>query len=320
MLRIVVVLFMLAFGFCTSAFAKYPDRPVRIILPYSPGGGADVVARPLAIELGKRLGVSVIVENKGGASGNIAMSYVAHAPADGYTIVLPLTAQVSVNPTLYRHLPYDPINDFAPVTVVGRAAYFLVINPTVPAHTLQEFVALAKKNPGKFSYASTGLGSGLHLSMELFKSIAGVDVVHIPYKGGSEAYTDLLAGRVQAMFAGVGAAKQWIDNGSMRALAVSTTQRSRVLPNVPTFAEAGVPGFESDVWYALLAPKGTPAPVIATLHDAVVAALNSPELQKTYQENGIETVGSTPDQLTSLIKSETVKWADVMKRAKVPQQ
>jgi tripartite-type tricarboxylate transporter receptor subunit TctC len=316
----IVLLLLLALSFCTSAFAKYPDRPVRIILPYSPGGGADVVARPLAVELGKRLGVSVIVENKGGASGNIAMSYVANSRPDGYTLVLPLTAQVSVNPSLYRHLPYDPLKDFAPITEVGRAAYFFVVNPSVPAHTLQEFIALAKKSPGKFSYASTGIGSGLHLSMELFKSMAGVDMVHIPYQGGSEAYTDLLAGRVQAMFAGVGSAKQWIDNGSMRALAVSTTQRSRVLPNIPTMAEAGVPGFESDVWYALLAPKGTPPDVVATLHDAVVAALNSPALQKNYLDNGIDPVGSTPDQLTALIKSDTVKWAGVIKRAKVPQQ
>lgn len=315
-----VLLFLLALGFCTSAFAEYPDRPIRLILPYTPGGGADIVGRPLAAELGKQLGVSVIVENKGGASGNIAMSYVAHAPADGYTIILPLTAQVAVNPTLYRHLPYDPINDFAPITVVGRAAYFLLVNPKLPVHTLQEFITLAKNNPGKFSYASSGIGSGLHLSMELFKSMAGVDMVHIPYKGGSEEYAELLADRVQVMFGGVGGAKQWIENGSMRVLAVSTEQRSRVLPNVPTFAEAGVPGFESDVWYALLAPKGTPAPIVAKLHDAVVAALNSPSLQKTFHDNGIETIGSTPDQLTALIKTDTVKWADVIKRAKVPQQ
>jgi tripartite-type tricarboxylate transporter receptor subunit TctC len=311
------LLLIAALVFSAPAMAEYPDRPIRIILPYSPGGGADVVARPLAVELGKRLGVSVIIENKGGASGNIAMEYVAHSPADGYTLVLPLTAQVSVNQNLYKKLPYDAEKDFAPITVLGRAAYFLAINPAVPAKNLQEFIALAKKNPGKFSYASTGLGSGLHLSMELFKSIAGIDLVHIPYKGGSEAYTDLLAGRVEAMFVGAGSAKQWIDSGRMRALAVSTTQRAAVLPNVPTFAEAGLPGFESDVWYALLAPKATPPAVQKKLHDEVVAALQSPELQKALTDNGIKPIGGTPQELTDYMKSESVKWGEVMKQAKV---
>ena len=316
----ILVLFLLALGLGSPAIAKYPDRPIHLILPFSPGGGADVVGRPLATELGKRLGVSVVVENKGGASGNIAMSYVAHAPADGYTLVLALTSQLSVNSTLYRHLPYDPIGDFAPVTLVGRGAYIFLVNPQVPAKTLQEFIALAKENPGKFSYASSGIGSGLHLSMELLKSTAGIDIVHIPYKGGSEAYTDLLADRVQVMLGGIGSTKQWIQNGSVRVLAVTTPHRSRILPNVPTFEEAGMPGFESDVWYALLAPKGAPEPVVAALHDAVVDALSSPSLQKIYQNDGIEIVGSTPDQLTTLIKSDTAKWADVMKRANVPQQ
>jgi tripartite-type tricarboxylate transporter receptor subunit TctC len=312
--------FLLAASFCASAMAAYPSRPIRIILPYAPGGGADVVGRPLAEALGKISGASVIVENKGGASGNIAMDYVAHSSADGYTLVLPLTAQVSVNPTLFKKLSYDPFKDFTPVTVIGKAPYFLVVNPSVPAKNLKEFIALVKQDPGKYSYASTGQGSGLHLSMELLKSVAKIDLVHIPYKGGSEAYTDLLAGRVQAMFASAGAVQGFIKSGRLRALAVSTPQRAAVLPDVPTFAEAGLPGFESYVWYALLAPKGTPAPVIGTLHDEVIAALKTPELQKRFAEDGVQPIGSTPAELTSFMKSEGVKWSGVMKRAGVQPQ
>jgi tripartite-type tricarboxylate transporter receptor subunit TctC len=313
----VLTLFFVAMTFCMSAMAEYPDKPIRIILPYAPGGGADTVGRPLAVALSKVLGVSVYVENKGGASGNIAMQYVANSSPNGYTVVLPLTAQVAVNQSLFKHLPYDPQKDFAPISVIGEAPYFLAVNPSFPAKNLQEFIDVVRKNPGKYSYASTGLGSGLHLSMELLESMAKINMVHVPYTGAGAAYTDVLAGRVQATFAGVGSAKGFLDAGLLRPLAVTTPQRSAALPNVPTMSEAGLPGYESYVWYALLAPKGTPAPVIQKLHDAVVAALKTPEVQKEFAADGIQPIGSTPEQLTSFITSETVKWSALMKRAGV---
>jgi tripartite-type tricarboxylate transporter receptor subunit TctC len=306
-----------AMALSLSAHAEFPDRPIRLDLPYAPGGGADIVGRPLAVALGKILNASIYVENRGGASGNIAMEHVAHSAPDGYTLVLPLTAQVAVNQNLFKHLPYDPVKDFTPIALIGKSPYFLVVNPSLPVKNLQDFIALARKEPGKLSYASTGAGSGLHLSMELLKSMAKIDIAHIPYKGAGEGQTDLLAGRVQAMFASAGSAKGMIQTGKMRALAVTTPQRSPVLPDVPTIAEAGLPGYESYVWYALMAPKGTPPDVVKKLHDATVAALKTPEVQQEFAADGIEPIGSTPEELASFIKSESAKWQKVMQQAGV---
>lgn len=313
--------FVAALSLCAGAHAaSYPSRPIRLELPYSPGGGADVVGRPLAEALTKVLKTSVIVENRGGASGIIAMNYVKHATADGYTLVLPLTAQVAVNQNLFKTLPYDPLTDFEPIALLGKAPYYLTVNPSLPAKNLQEFIALAKQDPGKYSYASTGSGSGLHLSMELLKSMAGINIAHIPYKGGGDGIADLLAGRVQAMFLSAGSAKGLIDAGKLRAIAVTTKTRSPVYPDVPTIAESGLPAYESDVWYALMAPKGTPPEVVKTLHDAVMAALKDPVVTREFAVDGIEAVGSTPEQLRDFIVSESDKWKQVMQRAGVEQQ
>lgn len=306
---------------CASAHAApFPSRPIRLELPYSPGGGADVVGRPLAMALSKILKTSVIVENRGGASGIIAMNYVKQASPDGYTLVLPLTAQVAVNQNLFKQLPYDPLKDFQPIALLGKAPYFLTVNPKLPAHNLKEFIALAKKDPGKYSYASTGPGSGLHLSMELLKSMAGINIVHIPYKGGGDGIADLLGDRVQAMFLSAGSAKGLIDSGKLRAIAVTTKTRSPVYPNIPTIAESGLPGYESYVWYALMAPKGTPPDVVKTLHDAVVAALKSPEVQREFAVDGVQPSDSSPQQLHDFIVSESAKWKQVMQQAGVQRQ
>jgi len=315
-----MLLCLAAIAVSLSARAEYPDRPIRLELPYAPGGGADVVGRPLAVAMGKILNTSVVVENRGGASGNIAMGYVAHAAPDGYTLVLPLTAQVSVNQNLFKQLPYDPIKDFKPIALLGKAPYFLVVNPSVPARNLQDFIALARKDPGKLSYASTGSGSGLHLSMELLKSMANVDIAHIPYKGGGEALNDVLAGRVQAMFASYGSAGGLVKAGKLRPLAVTTPKRSPVLPDVPAIAESGLPGYESYVWYALLAPKDTPEPVVKKLHDAAIAALKTPEIQAEFAADGIEPIGSSPQELAGFIQSEAAKWQQVMQHAGVQPQ
>jgi tripartite-type tricarboxylate transporter receptor subunit TctC len=298
-----------------AAAAPYPERPVRIVVPYSPGGGGDVVGRPLAIELGKVLGGSFIIDNRGGAGGNIGMENVAQSPADGYTLVLALTSQLAINQALYPSLRYDALKDFVPVTLVGSAPYFLAVNSALPVKTLAEFIKLAKDKPGQLSYASTGNGSGLHLSMELLKAKAGINLVHVPYKGGGAALTDLLAGNVQAMFVSYGAGSSQIKAGKIRVLAVSSSTRSPALPDVPTIAEAGVPGYDSGVWYALLAPRGTPPDIVKHLHEASVTGLRSKELRERFSADGVKVIGSTPEELAKYIVTERAKWTAVVKQS-----
>jgi len=293
----------------------YPDKPVKVVVPYGPGGGGDVVGRPFAQQLSERMGAQFLVDNRGGAGGNIAMEAVAQSPADGYTLVLALASQLAINPSLYSKLKYDPATDFAPITLLGSAPYFLAVRPSLPAKTLAEFIKLVREKPGTFSYASTGNGSGLHLSMELLKSMAKIDLVHVPYKGGGAALTDLVAGNVDAMFVSYGTGKGQIAAGKIRVLAVSSAQRSHAMPDVPTLAEAGLPGYDSDVWYALLAPRGTPPAVVKRLHDESVEVLKSPMMRERFASDGIRSIGSTPEELARYMKSERVKWADVIKRS-----
>ncbi len=307
------ILILLALPVAALAGA-YPEKPVRLVLPYGPGGGSDVVARPLAHHLTERTGVQFIADNRGGANGNIAMDILAHAPADGYTLGLTLTAQLAINPSLYRKIPYDPVKDFAPITLLGAAPYFLSVNRTVQANNLAEFIKLARDKPGALTYASTGNGSGLHLSMELLKSMAKIDLVHVPYKSAGIAITDLLAGQVQAQFISYGTGVGHFKAGRLRPLAATTKERARVLPDVPTVAEAGVPGYESGVWYALLAPRGTPQTVIKRLHaDCVELAKGALGVQMI--NDGITPLMSTPAELAAYTKSEIAKWSDVVKRS-----
>jgi len=295
--------------------AGYPDKPVRMIVPYSPGGGGDVVGRPLTDYLGKHMGASFLLDNRGGAGGNIGMEMVAQAAPDGYTIVLALTAQFAINQSLYQGLRYDVDKDFAPITLLGSAPYFLAVHPSVPAKTLTEFIALAKSKPGKLSYCSTGNGSGLHLSMELLKSMAGIDLVHVPYKGGGAALQDLVAGTVQAGFFSYGSAGGQVKAGKIRLLAVSSAKRSTALPDIPTIAEAGVPGYDSGTSYALLAPKDTPPEVIQRLHDGALEALRSPQVKERFSADGVTTIGSSPAELASYMKTERTKWAEVVRKS-----
>jgi len=261
-----------------------------------------------------RTGAQFIADNRGGANGNIAMEIVAHAPADGYTLGLALTAQLAINPSLYKKIPYDPVKDFAPITLLGSAPYFLSVNRTLQANTLAEFIKLARDKPGGLTYASTGNGSGLHLSMELLKSMAKIDLVHVPYKSAGIAITDLLAGQVQAQFISYGTGVGHFKAGRLRALAATTKERSRALPDVPTIAEAGVPGYESGVWYALLAPRGTPQAVIKRLHADCVELARGP-LAAQLINDGITPIVSSPAELAAYTKSEIAKWAEVVKRS-----
>jgi len=287
---------------------------VRLVLPYGPGGGSDVVARPLAHYMSARTGAQFIADNRGGANGNIAMEIVAHAPADGYTLGMVLTAQLAINQSLYKNIPYDPVKDYAPITLLGSAPYFLALNRSVAATTLDEFLKLARDKPGSLTYSSTGNGSGLHLSMELLKTMAKIDLVHVPYKSAGAAITDLLAGQVQAMFISYGTGVAHFRAGRLRVLAATTAQRSRALPEIPTMAEAGIAGYESGVWYALLAPRGTPAAVVKRLHTDSAALLKA-ELGAQMIADGITPIGSTPEALATYVKSESAKWAQVVKRS-----
>lgn len=293
----------------------YPNKPVRVIVPYAVGGGGDIVGRPLAQYLSQRTGQRFIMDNHGGANGNIGMDMVAKAPNDGYTLVLALTAQLAVNQSLYRNLPYDPVKDFEPVSLLASAPYFLVVHPSVPARNLAEFIKLAKANPGKYTYGSSGNGSGPHLSMELLKSKAGIDLVHVPFKGAGPAMPALLAGQVSAMFASYGLAAQQIKAGKLRVLAVSTANRAVSMPDVPTVAESGVPGYDSNVWYALLAPRGTPKPIVARLSSEIATLVKSSDLRQRFLTDGIVPVGSTPEELGAYIKSESTKWDAVVKQS-----
>ena len=318
-------LFLLPFSFflgCalaagTALAQPYPSKPIRLVLPYPPGGGSDTIARPLAQKLSESFGQQVIVDNRGGAGGNVGMELAARAAPDGYTILLALTAQLAVNVSLYKKLPYDPVRDYAPVTLLGSGVYLLVVHPSLPAKTVKELISLARARPGQIAYASSGNGSGGHLAAELLNTMAGIKLLHVPYKGGGPALIDLLAGQVQVLFATHLSSWQHVQSGRIRALAVSTAKRPASLPDLPTLAESGVPGYDSGVWYAVLAPAGTPREIIARLNGEIIRALNQPDFRSLLTNNSIDPIGSTPEQLGAYIRSEIKKYAKVVKDADV---
>jgi len=295
----------------------YPTKPVRLILPYPPGGGSDTIARPLAQKMSESLGQQVIVDNRGGAGGNVGMEVAARSAPDGYTIVLALTAQLAVNPALYKKVPYDPVRDFEPISLIGSGPYVLVVHPSLPAKSVKDLIALAKARPGQIAYASSGNGSGGHLAAELLKAMAGINLLHVPYKGGGPALVDVLAGQVQVLFTPPASSAQHIQSGRLRALAVSTAKRSASLPDLPTIAEAGVPGYDSGVWYGVLAPAGTSRDIVTKLNGEIVRALKQPDYHKLLLHAGIDPIGSTPEELARFMKSEAAKWAKVVKDARL---
>jgi tripartite-type tricarboxylate transporter receptor subunit TctC len=283
-----------------------------MIVPYAAGGGADIVTRTIAQRLNEIWRQQVVVDNRPGASGNIGTEITAKAPADGYTLLL-VGPNHTVNASLYSKLPFDPVRDFAPISLVTSAPYLLVVNPNVPAKSLSELIAFAKSRPGKVFYGSAGNGTAGHLGMELVKTMARIEMVHIPYKGSPPALTDLLAGQVSAVFDNVLSSAPHVRGGRLRAIAVSTLKRSSVMPDVPTVAESGLPGFEVAVWQGILAPAGTPGAVIDAIHAAVVTALKRPDTVERMAQQGADIVGSTPREFAAFIKSDLVKWAKVVK-------
>lgn len=295
-----------------AAAADYPTRPITMIVPFAPGGSTDLVARLVAAKMGDALKQQVIVENRGGAGGNLGASAAAKADPDGYTILMATVATHALNPALYKKLPYDAEKDFAPISLLVNVPNVLTVNPNFPAKTVQELIDLAKKDPGKYSYASSGNGSPLHLSGELFKKLAGVDLIHIPYKGSGPALVDVIAGQVPIQFDNLPSSVEHIKAGRLRALGVTTKERVASLPDVPAIGET-LKGYETYSWNALFAPAGTPPEIIAKLHDAGVAAVNDPTVKAKLAESSAVVVGSTPEELAAHVKSELAKWAPIVK-------
>lgn len=296
-----------------SALAAYPDRPVRLIVPFPPGGPTDIVARPLAQNLSENLGQQVIVDNRGGAGGNIGAAAVVKSAADGYSLLMGTVGTHAINASLYKKLTFDPVKDFAPVSLVAQAAVVLVVHPSVPAKTLNEFIALARFKPAQITFGSAGSGSPGHLTGELFKDMAGVDLVHVPYQGSAPAISDLLGGQIHAMFDPIQATLSHVKAGKLRILGVSSSKRSSALPDVPTIAEAGVPGFETTAWWAVFAPAGTPKEIITKLNTEIVKIMRSADMKERLRQLDIEPIGSTPDQLAAFMKTETAKWSRAVK-------
>ena len=294
-----------------SASAAYPDRPIKLVVPYTPGGVTDALARYVAKGLADRVGQPVVVENRGGGGANIGADVVAKSPADGYTLLMGSAATHAINSSLYKKLSYDHIKDFAPITQVAQVPNILVVHPSVPANNVRELIDYAKKNPGKLNFGSSGAGGTIHLSGELFKTMAGVDMVHVPYKGSAPAVSDLLGGQVQVMFDS--SVVPHVKSGKLKALAVTSANRSSALPDVPTMAEAGLPGYESTAWFGILAPVGTPEPILSKLHVELTAVLKDPATQQWMKAQGFDAIGDTPAQFAAYIRKETDKWSKVVK-------
>lgn len=295
------------------AFSQsYPQRPLRFVIPFPPGGGADNLARIVGQAAGDKLGQPIVVDNRAGAGGNIAAEVVARAAPDGYTLLQGNVAH-AISASLYRKLGYDILKDFKPVTQLASIPFLLLANPSLGVNSVKELIALAKAKPGELNYASSGIGGPSHMAMELFKSMARVEIRHIPYKGAAPAATDIIAGRVEMMFFTVSAALPHVASGRLKALAIASVRRSQLAPDIPTVAEAGLPGFEATTWFGVMVPSGTSAPVVSKLHSAFVSALNTKEVRERLSAQGFDIVGSTPDEFDDYIRKEIPKWAKVVK-------
>src|SRR4051812_48707441 len=302
-----------AMGF-TSGLAQaqgYPTHSIRLIVPFPPGGATDILARAVAQRWTETLGQAVVVDNRPGAGGNIGSDLVAKAAPDGYTLLMGTVGTHAVNPSLYSQMPYDHIKDFAPVILVAAVPNVMEVNPSVPAKTVAEFIAYAKANPGKINFASSGSGTSIHLAGELFKVMTGVQMTHVPYKGSAPALSDLMGGQVQVMFDNLPPSLPQIKAGKLRALAVTSAQRAPALPDVPTVAEAGLPGYEASSWFGVLAPAGTPPAVIARLNGEVAKWLATPDAKERMLATGANAIGGSPEDFAAHIRSETAKWAKV---------
>ncbi len=303
---------LLALGVMHANAQPFPSKSVKIIVPSTPGDGSDVLARSIAQKLTERWGQPVIVENRPGAGGVVGTEAAAKSPADGYTVIMGNAGSHAINQALYPKLSYDVVRDFAPITLVASAPNVFVVNPTVPAKTVAEFIALAKKEPGKYAFASGGSGSSAHLNGEMLKAFAGIEMTHVPYKGSSPAITDVIAGQVQLMIGNLPPILPFIKSGKVRALGVTTTTRFATTPDVPPISET-VPGYESLAWFGLFAPAATPKEILTKWHDDVVAVLALPEIRERVAQLGFDVVGNTPEAFAVLVRGDIAKWQKVVK-------
>ncbi len=317
--KCITALLLTGFGVALPLHAAdtWPQRPIRMIVAYPPGGGTDQVGRVMAERLSEHLGQNVVVDNRGGATGNIGTELAARALPDGYTLLMGNVAPNAVNVSLFKKLGFDPVRDFAPVSLVAVTPNILVAHPSLAVKTVKDLVALAKAKPGALNFPSAGVGSSSHLAGELLKSLAKIDMVHVPFKGGGPALVAMISGEVQIMFATMPAAMPHVKSGRARPIAVTTAKRSLAMPELPTIAESGVTGYEAATWYGLLAPARTPQPVVARLHAETVKILAGPVRQR-LEVQGFEPVGGTPAQFAAYIKAEIVNWAKVIKDANIP--
>lgn len=315
--RVLVSLLLIAAAGGAFAQAQYPVKAMRMIIPYPPGGGTDILGRPIAKLLGDKLGQQILIDNRGGASGMVGAEIAARSPADGYTILMSTSGEVALNVALYPKMSYDPIRDFVPVTQVGVSPLVLVAHPSLPVKNVNDYVALAKKHPGSISYSSIGSGSAQHMAGEWMRLLAGIDIIHVPYKGGGPQMTDLLGGHSPSGFLALPAAAPSIKNGRVRAIGMTSAKRSSAFPDVPTFAESGMPGFEVSQWWAVLVPRGTPNDIVARLHTEISAIVKSAEMKGRMADLGVDPVGGTPEQLGELVRTEIAKFRKIVADAKI---
>ena len=299
------------------AQGTYPTKPVRLIVAFPPGGSTDIIARLVGQKLSERVGQQVVVDNRGGAGGTIGTDIAAKSTADGYTLTMGTTSTHVIAPAIFPTVKYDPIKDFEPITLVASTPYLLVLHPGVKAKSLKDFIGLVKSQPGKLNYASAGSGTTTQIAMEMLKLAAGIDIVHVPYNGNGPAGTATMGGQVQALFGSMPAVLPHAKSGRLNAIAVGTAKRSSALPNVPTVAESGYPGFEVSLWLGFFAPKGTPAPVLKKLYGELVAIAKSPEMKEPFERNGADPMTTTPAELTKLMSGELDKYKKVIKAANI---
>jgi len=291
----------------------YPAKPVRFVVAFPPGGGTDIIARSIAQKLAERIAQQVVVDNRPGAGGNIGTDIVAKSAPDGYTLLMGSAGPLAINASLFGKMPFDPIKDLAPVTLAASTPNVLVVHPSLRAATVKELIALAKARPGEINFASSGHGTPAHLAGELFNSMVGVKMVHVPYKGAAPALADLLGGQVQLMFSTMPPALPHVKDGKLRALAVTSAKRSPAAPDLPTLDEIALPGFEANTWHGVVVPAGTPATIVARLNREIVAILHLPDVVERFSSQGAEALGSTPEEFAAYIRSETLKWAKVVR-------
>jgi len=313
MIRAIFIFVLLALSGLVAAADSYPTRPVRLIAPFSAGGGVDIVARYLALKLTEKWGQQVVVDNRTGATGIIGTEIAAHSPPDGYTLILGNAATHAVNVSLFKKLPYDAVKDFAPVTLIGRVPEMLVVHPALPAANVRELIALAKAKPGELAFGSAGAGSPPHLAGELFQFLAKVKLVHVPYKGSAPALADLIGGQISMYFSNILSAVPFVKSGRLRGLGVTSEKRSVVAPEIPTIAESGLPGYEDYNWYGILAPKGTPRAIVTQLHADIVAVVRGRDMEERLTKDGAEVIASTPDEFARFIREEIDRYARIVK-------